>query len=41
MDISQELNKGTNTIGANYSQPKTKLIDAKRIANIKQNKYNC
>ena len=40
MDISQELNKGTNTIGTDYNQPKTRLLYIKRVKNNKQNKFN-
>ena len=31
MDISQEWNKGTNTIGTYYNQPKTKVLYIKRV----------
>ena len=36
MDISQEWNKGMNTIGTDYNQPKIRLIHIKIIKKIKQ-----
>ena len=33
MDILQEWNKGTNTIGTDYNQPKIRLMQPKELKN--------